>query len=222
MTDPIDPAMAHQLRWMVDDLCSEFAGQFSRGQIEEIMIDSRERVLATATVFDFVPLMAYRFTRERLEAIARASRQEPDADWDVVFVSLSGGGRSQIAAALTGLISAGRVSVHAAGTAVDRPVDPGVRVAIEELGLDPDRQFARPVTDEVLAGADVIVTLGHSVGVVEIPLHARHADWRVGDPLGASIEEIRRIRGDIAYRVRDLLAELGVVITDSHAATRVS
>jgi len=165
--------------------------------------------------------MAYRFTRERLNAIARAQGQDAQGAWDVVFVSLSGGGRGQIAAALTTQLSEGRVSVHSAGTAVQGQIDPGVRAVIGELGVDADEQFARPVADEVLRAADLIVTMGHSVGVVDIPQDVRHEDWRVGDPLDAPVGEIRRVRADIEHRVRTLLRELGVLATDREHADGV-
>ena len=174
-------------------------------------------------MFDFVPLMAYRFTRERLNAIRRARGQEAEVAWDVVFVSLSGGGRGQIAAALTTLLSDGVVAVHSAGTAVQGQIDSGVRAVIAELDIDPDETFARPVTDEVLRAADVIVTMGHSVGVIDIPRGIRHEDWRIGDPNGAPLAEIRRVRADIEYRVRDLLTDLSVPTGDqqsAHAASR--
>lgn len=209
MTASLDPATQHQIQRMVDDLCSEFAGQFPRSQVEEVMNDSVERVIATAKVFEFVPLMSYRFTRERLNALRRAQGEDAVGAWDVVFVSLSGGGRGQLAAAITTMLSGQRVSVHSAGTAVRGRIDHQVRTVIEELGLDPDQEFARPVTDEVLRGADVIVTMGHSVGAIEMPPGARHEDWRVGDPIGAPISEIRRVRADIEYRVRALLSDLG-------------
>ncbi len=219
MTVPHDPAMQHQLHRMTDDLCAEFAGQFARLQIEDVLADSVERVLASATVFDFVPLMAYRFTHERLNATLRAQGRGAQPAWDVVYVSLSGGGRGHIAAALTTKLSDDRVAVHSAGTAVGAVGDPQVRTAIEELGLDPDQEFGRPVTDEVLRAADVIVTMGHSVGLVDIPGGVRHEDWRVGDPIGAPMEEIRRVRSDIEYRVRALLAELGVLLGEGVAAS---
>ena len=101
------------------------------------------------------------------------------------------------------------------GTAVRAQIDPTVRTVIEELGLDPDEEFARPVTDEVLRGADVIVTMGHSVGAIDLPDGVRHEDWRVGDPIGAPLTEIRRVRDDIEYRVRALLGELGVLGADA-------
>ena len=187
----LDPTMQHQIDRNVDDLCAEFAGSFERRQIQEVMNDSVERFVETASVFDFVPLMAYRFTRERLNAISRARGQEAEVAWDVVFVSLSGGGRGQIAAALTTLLSDGVVAVHSAGTAVQDRI----------LGADRDRRaryrsrpnVRAPVTDEVLRAADVIVTMGHSVGVIDIPREIRHEDcgWR---PKGAPLAEIRRVR----------------------------
>jgi protein-tyrosine-phosphatase len=214
MNVSLDPATERQIERMVDDLCSEFAGDFSRSQIEEVMADSVERITPTARFNDFIPLMAYRFTCERLKAIRRARGEDADGAWDVVFVSLSGGGRGQIAAAITAKLSDRRVSVHSAGTATRAEIDPQVRAAIAELGLDPSEEFARPVTDDILRGADVIVTMGHSVGVVDMPGGVRHEDWRIGDPIGAPLEEIRRVRDDIDYRVRALLGELGVLPAD--------
>ena len=116
------------------------------------------------------------------------------------------------------LLSGDRVSVHSAGTAVHGQIDPGVQAAIGELGVDRDDAFAKPVTDEVLRAADVIVTMGHSVGIFEMPPDTPHQDWRVGDPLGAAAGEIRRVRADIEYRVRALLAELGVPSADQSVA----
>ena len=76
---------------------------------------------------------------------------------------------------------------------------------------DTSESFTRPVSTEVLASADVIVTMGLSVGVVETPDGVRREDWRVGDPVGATIEEARRVRDDIERRVRTLLEELEVL-----------
>jgi protein-tyrosine-phosphatase len=189
---------------MVEDLCAEFSDRFDRGRIEDLMADSVRQLAVQAEVTDFLPVLAYRFTRERLGSIARSA----GTDLDVVFISLSGGGRGQIAAALTTLLSGGRVSVHAAGTAALGVVDPITEAVIGELGIDMSDSFARPVSGEILAGADVIVTMGHSVGSVELPAGVKHEDWRVGDPVGASLAEARRVRDDIERRVRELLTEL--------------
>jgi protein-tyrosine-phosphatase len=171
------------------------------------MEDSLGQLIGNAQVPDFLPVLAYRFTRERLGAMDRG----PGSDLDVVFVSLSGRGRGQMAAALTTLLSEGRVTAHAAGTSRHGVLDPTVDAVIRETGIDTSEFFVRPVSDDVLAGADVIVTMGHSVGDVVFPSGARQLDWRVGDPVGATLEEVRRVRDDIEGRVRELLVELEVL-----------
>jgi hypothetical protein len=69
MNVALDQATSRKIDWMVGELSAEFAGRFDRTQIEEVMDDSVERLAAGASVLDFVPLMAYRFTRERLRAL---------------------------------------------------------------------------------------------------------------------------------------------------------
>jgi arsenate reductase len=79
---------------------------------------------------------------------------------------------------------------------------------MDEIEVDLAEAFSKPLSPEVLADADVVVTMGRSVGDVEIPATSRHVDWRVGDPAGAPLEEVRRVRDDIRRRVAVLAAEL--------------
>ena len=102
------------------------------------------------------------------------------------------------------------MTAHAAGASQHGVLDPTVEAVIREIGVDTSEFFVTPVSSDVLASADVIVTMGHSVGAVELPDGIRHEDWRVGDPVGAGIDETRRVREDIERRVRALLAELNV------------
>ena len=87
--------------------------------------------------------------------------------------------------------------MHAAATGSGFDVDPNVRAVLEEVGIDAADAFTRPLSAEVLGGADVIVTMGRSVGDVSIPEHVRHIDWRVGDPAGAELDEVRRVLDDL-------------------------
>src|SRR6516165_1083879 len=68
----LDQNARQKIAWMVEELPSEFDGEFDGRQIEELMADSVARLAETAAVVDFIPLMAYRFTRERLNALTRA------------------------------------------------------------------------------------------------------------------------------------------------------
>ena len=207
MSEAIGEVTRHHVEEMTDALVGEFGDRFDREQIAALMQDSVARLAGQAEVEDFLPVLAHRFTRERLSSLARSG----EAGLDIVFVSLSGGGRGQIAAALTTLLSNGSVSVHAAGTASGGVIDPSVQAVIDELAIDTSDAFNRPVSTEILSSADVVVTMGLSVGVVDVPEGVRREDWRVGDPVGATIEEARRVRGDIERRVRSLLDELGAL-----------
>ena len=206
----LDPVVQRRLDNLADELVAEYAGTFEPRAIRDLMADSAARLAGSAVFPDFLPPLAFRLTKERLGASGRTEQQRVDGAYDVVFVSLGGGGRGQIAAALTTLLSGNKVVAHSAGTALQGEIDPAVRTVIGELGIDVTDAFARPVTPEVLKAANMVVTMGHSVGAFEIPEGVRHEDWRVGDPIGAPVDEVRRVRDDIERRVRELLERVGV------------
>lgn len=152
------------------------------------MNDSVMQLAGSAEVDDFLATLAHRFTRERLKAMGHAHCPERALP-DVLFIGLGDSGRGQMAAALVTLRSEGRVIAHSAGRSIGVQVDPAVVVVMQELSVDLWDAYAKPLSTEVLEGADVIVTMGRSVGSVEIPASSRHIDWRVGDPTGASVDE---------------------------------
>jgi protein-tyrosine-phosphatase len=197
-----------------NQLESEFAGIYDRAYIKSV-VDASAEQLAGAEVASFVPILAHRFARERLRAQAQAEGKLDKALPQVLFVSLTGGGRAQMAAALLERSARSVVACHTAGTAARGSVDPTVREAMAEVDIDLSEEFSRPLSPEVLAHADIVVTMGRSVGSIEIPESTRHVDWRVGDPAGAPIAEVRRVRDDIDRRVQLLVDEL----TGSTAAT---
>lgn len=203
----ISPATEHHVAKALDSLHEEFAEVHDAKTVERIMEDSIARY-AEAPLEAFVPTLAYRLARERLIAVARAAGNIPRDRPAILFVGLEGRGRSQMAAALAELRSGGKVFAHPVGTHIRVELDDTVVDVMGELGVDLHQAYPVPLTEDVLAGADVVVTLGRSVGVVEIPAQVRHEDWRVGDPVGADLDEVRRIRDELDSRVQALLAEL--------------
>jgi arsenate reductase len=191
----------------VDSLVEEFRDTHSRETIDRVMSDSLRRLVRGAEVDDFVPTLAHRFARERLKALSRAHGPE-DASPDVLFVGLGDTGRGQMGAALVTLRSQGRIAAYSAGSTFANDVDRAVVEAMAELGVDLSEAYAKPLSPEVLDAAAVVVTMGRSVGAVDIPSGTRHEDWRVGDPTGAPLDEVRRVRDDIDRRVHALLADL--------------
>jgi protein-tyrosine-phosphatase len=111
-------------------------------------------------------------------------------------------------AALAELRSDGKVFAHPVGTHITVQLDDNVVAVMGELGVDLHEAYPVPLTEDVLAAADVVVTLGRSIGEVEVPEGVRHEDWRIGDPVGAPVAEVRRIRDDLDQRVQELLVEV--------------
>ena len=127
----------------------------------------------------------------------------------VLYVCVHNAGRSQMAAALTEHLSGGRVSVWSAGSAPADQINPAVVEVMREMGLDLAREFPKPLTDEAVRAADVVVTMGCGDACPLYP-GKRYEDWAVDDPAGQPPERVRAIRDDIRARVERLLAELGV------------
>jgi protein-tyrosine-phosphatase len=202
-----EDALPARLAVATNRLASEFEGIYDRAVIEAALEEST-RALSPNGVTPYVHILAERFTRERLTAQAHAEGRLAKTAPQVVFVSLTGGGRAQIGAALLARRLGSAVNVYCAGSNPSAEVDENVKAALGEVGIDLSEGFIRPLTREVLAGADVIVTMGRSVGQVEIPSSIRHVDWRVGDPAGAELDEVRRVRDDIERRLSDLADEL--------------
>ena len=125
----------------------------------------------------------------------------------VLFLCVHNAGRSQMAAALTVHLSAGRIDVRSAGSEPADAINPVVVRAMAEIGLDLARESPKPLTDEAARDADVVVTMGCGDACPVYP-GKRYIDWEVEDPAGKPIETVRRIRDDIGGRVRQLTADL--------------
>jgi protein-tyrosine-phosphatase len=126
---------------------------------------------------------------------------------EVLFVCVHNAGRSQMAAALLDHHADGRVQVRSAGSAPAGEINPAVRAAMAELGLDLSREYPKPLTDDAVQGADVVITMGCGDACPVYP-GKRYLDWNLPDPAGKSVEEIRPIRDEIDRRVRTLLEQL--------------
>lgn len=78
---------------------------------------------------------------------------------------------------------------------------------MREVGLDLSKDFPKPLTDDVVQAADVVVTMGCGDACAIYP-GKRYLDWELADPAGLSVEEVRPIRDEIDRRVQALLDEL--------------
>jgi protein-tyrosine-phosphatase len=206
MTEMLDPVTRSHVEKAADALQDEFAGTFSRETIARYIAESVD-LLGASKVSVFVPVLAHRFARERLKALGQAEGIILKDMPEVLFVCVHNAGRSQMAAGLVKLRSDGRIHVRSAGSDPGEEINPAVVEAMEELGVDMGEEFPKPLTDEVVRAADVVITMGCGDACPIYP-GKRYEDWVLGDPAGQDLETVRRIRDELDERVQKLISEL--------------
>jgi ArsR family transcriptional regulator len=187
------------------DLTIRFRGVFSPETVRANVDESYELLRQGSQS----PLLASRtatFAATRLEAIGRG-RSAPDGTPTVLFVCVQNAGRSQLAAALLRQLAGDRVTVLTAGSEPAGDVRHTVVRALDEVGVSLNGEFPKPLTDDAVRAADVVVTMGCGDACPVYP-GRRYVDWDLEDPVGKPLSVVREIRDDIEARVRGLLAEL--------------
>lgn len=192
-----------------------------------VVRESAAALARTATVTAHLPVLAERFAVQRLEdqlvvATADGAGAHPGSPTEaeagasagparpprVLFVCTANAGRSQLAAALLRRLVGDAVVVRSAGSLPAARVHATVEPLLAELlGPDAEDPFPKPLTDDALRAADVVVTMGCG-DATPVLAGKRYEDWPVGDPAMASPEGVRAIHDDLAVRVAALAAEL--------------
>jgi len=206
MSQTLDPVTQHHLRQAAERLAEEFKGIYSEQTIERYIAESLD-LLGESRINVFVPVLAHRFARERLRALAQSEGVLVKDQPEVLFVCVHNAGRSQMAAGLVKLRSEGRIGVRSAGSAPGDEINPAVVEAMGEIGVDLAEEFPKPLTDEFVKGADVVITMGCGDACRIYP-GKRYEDWELDDPAGQDLESVRRIRNEVDARVQKLVAEL--------------
>ena len=194
------------MRQAAEALSEEFAGVFSQETIERYIAESID-MLGDSRINVFVPVLAHRFARERLKALAQTEGLIVKEMPEVLFVCVHNAGRSQMAAGLVRLRSGDRVHVRSAGSDPGEEINPAVITAMEEIGVDMGEEFPKPLTDEVVRAADVVITMGCGDACPIYP-GKRYEDWTLDDPAGQELDTVRRIRDEIDARVQRLISEV--------------
>ena len=206
MAQALDPVTQHHIDQAAERLADEFAGVFSQETIARYLAESTD-LLGETRINVFVPVLAHRFARERLKALAQAEGIVGKEQPEVLFVCVHNAGRSQMAAGLVKLRCQGRIHVRSAGSDPGEEINPAVVGAMEELGVDMSEEFPKPLTDEVVRAADVVITMGCGDACPIYP-GKRYEDWELDDPAGQDLETVRRIRDELDRRVQNLIGEL--------------
>jgi arsenate reductase len=167
-------------------------------------------------VGSFLPLLAERFARQRLDAMMRVKHRDADAPPIVLFLCVHNAGRSQMALGFLHHLAGDAAVGWSGGSAPGTEVNPVVIQAMKERGIDISGEFPKPWTDETVRAADVVITMGCGDACPIFP-GKHYEEWELDDPAGQDLETVRGIRDDIEERVRTLLAKLDVAVTSNPA-----
>ncbi|MFF5757492.1 arsenate-mycothiol transferase ArsC [Streptomyces longwoodensis] len=188
-------------------LALRYRGRFSPETIQRLVTDSYERLAEHARVRTHLVVLAEHLATDRLDALAHVQGAPGSGLPRVLFVCSHNAGRSQMAAALLAHRAGGHVVVSSAGTHPAAEVEPVVAQVLTEAGVDLADGFPKPLTDEVVQAADIVVTMGCGDACPIVP-GRRYLDWPVTDPEGAPIAVVRGIRDEIDVHITELLASL--------------
>lgn len=188
-------------------LLQEFEGHFGELTVGRFLASSYDELVAGATITNFVPLLAERFARQRLQALARVEGLHRDGKPVVLFLCTHNAGRSQMALGFFAHHAGDAALAWSGGNDPATTVNPAAVAAMAERGIDISAEFPKPWTDEVLRAADVVITMGCGDTCPVLP-DKRYEDWPVADPDGLDLAAVRPIRDDLERRVLALVEAL--------------
>jgi len=195
---------------VADRLDDSFTGIFSKETIERYVKETYDLLAVNATVTVHLPSLTERFAKDRLRALAQYETKIEKDKPSILFVCVHNAGRSQMAAALATELSSGRVEVRSAGSAPSDSIPQNVHDVMQEIGLSLEGAFPKPLTDEVVRAADVVITMGCGDACPIYP-GKRYEDWSLNDPSELDLDGVREVRNDISERISNLLKEMKVL-----------
>jgi len=209
--DSLTPDQRLALLTAAKILQREFTGVFSTETIDLFLQTSYDQFADRAKFTNFLPLMAERFARQQLTALARIEGKHSDGTPIVLFLCVHNAGRSQMALGWFNRLAGGQAIAWSGGSEPSTEVNPAAIEAMREVGINIQAEFPKPWTDEILRAADVVVTMGCGDACPIFP-GKRYEDSELDDPEGLDVAGVRPIRDEIGERVRQLLASLQVPV----------
>lgn len=193
-------------------LQTEFTDSFGVETIERFLHSSYDQFANRATVDTYLPLLAERFARQRLRALAKVEGKSSDGKPIVLFLCTHNAGRSQMAMGFFTHLAGDAAVAWSGGSEPGEQVNPAAVEAMAERGINIGQEYPKPWTDEIVQAADVVITMGCGDACPIFP-GRRYEEWVLEDPSGKTVDDVRSIRDEIEQRVRQLLAELDVTVT---------
>ena len=197
----------HALKLAATTLHDEFHDVLATETIQLFLETSYDQFADRAKFTNFLPLMAERFARQRLKALAKVEGHHTDGVPIVLFLCVHNAGRSQMALGWFNHLADGRAIAWSGGSEPGSEINPAAVATMAEVGIDITGEYPKPWTEEIIRAADVVVTMGCGDACPLYP-GKRYEDWDLDDPAGLDVAAVRPIRDEIRRRVEALLASL--------------
>lgn len=207
-----EPAVEQELGQIAARLAARYVGTFTPATVTRYVFESYRALAESSRLAAFLPARTERFADDRLLALACAQNPAASAVPQVLFVCDRNAARSQMAAALLALRARDRVVTRSAGTRPAAELELHVIGVMAELGADLSAEYPKPLTDEFVSAADIVVTVGCGDACPVLP-GKRYLDWTVPDPEGQDLTGVRRIRDELDLLITDLLENLAIRTT---------
>lgn len=201
-----------QLRRAAVHAFDVYQGAIPQEECLRVVEESHELLGRTARITHHLVPLAERWAIERLRRYAILNHRLAHAIPEVLFIDDTDAVSAPIAAALLTYYARGRVHVSSAGHSPRPSVEAGALEVLAHTGIDAGDAFPKPITDDALRVADLIVTVGAARPLSETPAHPtqQHVHWDDIPHLhGHEASEVYQAhRDDLDRRVLLLLAEL--------------
>jgi arsenate reductase len=197
------------LRTAAVRLAREFDGTYGPETIERFLHTSYDQFATLSSVPNFLPLLAERFARQRLYALARVEGHHHDGRPVVLFLCTHNAGRSQMALGFFTHFAGDAAIAWSGGSEPGTEINPSAVAAMAERGIDITNEYPKPWTDEVVRAADLVITMGCGDACPIFP-GTRYENWDLDDPAGLDVAAVRPIRDELERRVRVLLDQLEI------------
>ena len=207
----LDISLDQQLALKVaaERLTQDFYGIYGPETIERFLVTSYDGFAERATIPNFLPLLAERFARQRLQALAKVEGLANDGRPVVLFLCTHNAGRSQMALGFLTALAGDAAVAWSGGSEPGASINPSAIAAMAERGIDISNEYPKPWTVDVIRAADVVITMGCGDACPIFP-GKRYEEWTVEDPAGLDLAAVRPIRDDVERRVQRLLVELNI------------
>lgn len=210
---PTDETDDRVLQRTAAHLAERYDGIFSPDLVERIVYESYTTLHRTARIKTYVASLAGNFAESRLRSLAYSKGLLRRPLPQVLFVCAENAGRSQLAAAALAGIAGDRVEVRSAGARPGEDVYPEVVELLRERGLDAEHAYPKPLTDDVLRGADYIVSMRSGDEIIRYP-GKTYLEWDIpvraevsAANVGSVFEEVERHVAELWSTIEAKVAE---------------